>query len=373
MFEKTIMDYYNKLYGSEDNDHYNLTDLYNTDSQYNIMLSERSNGKSYALKKYLLLNAYYFKKEFVYVRRRDTDITTASVTAWLADMPIDKYTNKKYTQVCVYQGDIYFAYINSKGKIVRGDKIASSIPVNTYGKYKSRAYPKTTDIVYEEFITDSVYLNDEVNMFLQLVSTVARDRDIKVWLLGNKISQYCPYVEEWGLTNVFNQKQGTINTYHFKSEVNGKETETRISVENCSPREHKSKMFFGKMANNIDGGKWEGEVKAMPRLSGDIKEYIQLYELVLDEKSFHFVIQLLFNPKTSASLVYVYPYTGSRYINRHITSEFSENPFYSKKLRTDINAEVMIKQLLNENKVCFSHNLCGNNFIQCLENREGGL
>ena len=368
-----IMYYYTKLYGHEDNEHYSLEAIYNTDSQYNILLSERSNGKSYALKKYLLLKAYYFDREFVYVRRRDTDITTASVRDWLADMPIDEYTNGEYTTVVVYQGDIYFGYIDNDGKICRGKKMASTIPVNTYGKYKSRAYPKVDDIVYEEFITDSVYLYDEVTSFLNLVSTVARDRDIKVWLLGNKISQICPYIEEWSLTNALTQKPGSLDTYKFKSTVDGKETTTLITVENCTPRSHKSRMFFGKMAENIDGGKWEGEVKAMPRPSLDLEKYLNLYEVVIEEGSFHFVVQLLFNKETSGQILYVYPFTGNRVIRRHITTEFSESPWYSQRFKDYIPAEVTMRRLLLDNKVCYSHNLCGNNFQQMLMNRKGGF
>ena len=34
----------------------------------------------------------------------------------------------------------------------------------------------------------------------------------KMWLIGNTISQVCPYLEDWGLQHIIlNQKQGTIN------------------------------------------------------------------------------------------------------------------------------------------------------------------
>lgn len=374
MFSKykkdNIMYWYTKLYGPEDNTHYSLEELFTESAQYNIMLSERSNGKSYAMKKFILLNAYHFKNEFVYVRRLDTDIKTASIIGWFADMPIAEYTDGEYEGVDYWQGDIYFYSLDSEGKKVKGQCIGHTMPVSTYGKYKSRAYPKVTDIVFEEFITDSTYLFDEVTIFMQLVSTIARDRDVRVWMLGNKISQYCPYVLDWGLTNALSQKQGTIDVYTFTREVDNDIIKTKIAVENCTALSHKSKMFFGKTAENINGGKWEGETKEVPKLPMEYEKYTMIYECVMSDCGFDFLVQLLINDD-GGQIAYVKPFKYKREILRHITTQFSDNPWYTQRFRDDIPAEVMLRQLISNSKVCFSHNLCGNNFYQMLKNRKG--
>ena len=48
---------------------YNLSNLLKTESQYKMLLGERSNGKSYAVKEYVLNEAYKNNNQFAYIRR----------------------------------------------------------------------------------------------------------------------------------------------------------------------------------------------------------------------------------------------------------------------------------------------------------------
>ena len=77
--------------------------------------------------------------------------------------------------------------------------------------------------------------------------------------------------------------------------------------------------------------------------------------------------------KVENQWVYVYPYTQTRRIRRHITTEFSTDPFYSVGLKDTIPAEVKIKELMKEQKICFSDNLTGSDFKAVLDNRKGVL
>ena len=58
---------------------YNLSNLLKTESQYKMLLGERSNGKSYAVKEYILNEAYKNNNQFAYIRRWREDIKSASV------------------------------------------------------------------------------------------------------------------------------------------------------------------------------------------------------------------------------------------------------------------------------------------------------
>ena len=69
--------------------------------------------------------------------------------------------------------------------------------------YKSTQYPFVKNMIFEEFVTDGLYLQNECNLLMQLVSTVFRNRkDGKVFLIGNTISRVCPYFYEWELRGI---------------------------------------------------------------------------------------------------------------------------------------------------------------------------
>ena len=59
---------------------------------------------------------------------------------------------------------------------------------------------------------DCNYLNDELNLFLNLVSTIVRQRtSVKVFMLANTISKYSPYTAALGL-KIHRQNKGSIIT-----------------------------------------------------------------------------------------------------------------------------------------------------------------
>ena len=92
-----------------------------------------------------------------------------------------------------------------------------------------------------------------------------------------------------------------------------------------------------------------------------------LYELAFKAGGFRFVMQLLFDPETGGSFVYVYPGTTDRKIDRIVTPDFSSDPMISNGLSAKIRAEVMIAQRIREGKICYSDNLTGTDFRQCMQ------
>lgn len=353
--------------------YYRITNIEKTKAQYRILLGERSNGKSYAVKEHCLLKAYEKGNEFALLRRYKQDVRESDIEAYFADMPIYSITSGEYDIISVYRGSIYFAKIAEDGKIVRGKKCGHIFYLSGNERFKSQAFPYITDIIFEEFVTNKMYLPNEPSELQHFISTIARRRLITVWLIGNTISRVCPYYVEWGLKNIPYQQQGTIDVYEFATnqiDDNGKQIIVKIAVENCANSGNNSKMFFGKTGEQITSGQWE--TKEQPHLLRDYSEYEMLYELLFNEMNFNFVIQLLIN-KDGGIVTYIYPFTKKRNIKRVVTSVFSDSPFVTKYLREDIYAERMIKECLIQGKVCFSDNLTGCDFIQILENRKGGL
>lgn len=85
---------------------------------------------------------------------------------------------------------------------------------------------------------------------MDIISTIARRDYVRVFLIGNTISRLCPYFEEWQLTHIKSQKQGTIELYRqFTNQYDEKTGEpivVTIAVEYCENTGNQSKMFLVK-------------------------------------------------------------------------------------------------------------------------------
>ena len=343
--------------------YYDISNLLSTNAQWLMLLGQRANGKSYQVKKTVLEEAYRTDNKFVYLRRFRADLKQVYVTAYFEDMPISKITNGEFDTVRAINGNIYFIELTEEGEAGKRKLIGRYCALNEGVRYKSQVFKDYTNIVYEEFITDDLYLQDEPRLLQQFVSTVARLDRIRVFLIGNTLSRVCPYFNEWCLEGVFKQKQGTIELYHYHMEDN--ETVT-IAVEYCSNTNNGNQMFFGQSAKQIITGEWD--VKELPKLPREQYEYEKLYEIELNYQSFRFCIELLFEPKNGGRILFVYPLTSDRKIFRKITPEFSDLPNVTSILNKDIKAEEYIIKCLQMDKVCYSDNLTGSDFKRVLAN-----
>ena len=336
--------------------YYNISNLLSTEANYMMLLGERANGKSYQVKKTVLEAAYSQHRWFVYLRRYQADIRTKAVSAYFEDMPIRDITNGEYTGVMAYNGEIYFTTRDEDGDVKKGLRIGRYCDLNDLERYKSWAFPDFDYIVYEEFITDSIYLNDEPIMLQQFVSTVARHRKITVFLIGNTLSRVCPYFGEWALDGVLKQKIGTIEIYHFHVD----DTVIDIAVEYCANANFENKMFFGHTAKQIVSGEWE--TKDMPKLPRKQFEYEKVYEVLVEYQSFKFCLNLLCEPQDGGLIVFIHPFSGTRKIERIIRQDISDNPLISGALDPSRIPEARIIQCAKFKKIAYSDNLTGADF-----------
>ena len=341
--------------------YYDISEMLKTKAEYMMLLGQRSNGKSYQVKKTVLEDFYYNGTKFIYLRRWKADIKQKEVSTYFDDIPISKFTNREYNSVKAMNGFIYLCKIED-GVIVEKLEMGRYCALNEYERYKSQVFMNYKNIVYEEFITDSIYLNDEPKLLQQFVSTVARLEKIRVFLIGNTLTRVCPYFHEWCLENVLKQKQGTIEIYTYHMEDN---VEVKIAVEYCANTNNKNTMFFGQAARQIVTGEWD--VKEVPKLPKQLYEYEKIYEVMVVYQSFKFVLELLVESKEGGIIVFVYPYTDKRKIQRVITDEFSDKPYVSKKLDIDKKPELLMLKALRMDKVCYSDNLTGSDFSKVIE------
>lgn len=336
--------------------YYDISNMLSTNAQYMILLGQRANGKSYQAKVTALKSAYYDDKRFVYLRRWREDIKTKAVQAYFGDMPVYTITNGEYDHIKVWNGEIFFARFNEEGKEEKSNCIGRACALNESERYKSWVFKDYEYILFEEFITDKAYLLEEPRQLQQFVSTVARNERIHVLMIGNTLSRVCPYFSEWCLEGVLNQKQGTIDIYHYHTDSGVID----IAVEYCANVNNQNKMFFGQTAKQIVSGEWD--TVDVPKLPRKYYEYEKVYEILLKYQKFEFVIELLVEPKEGGTLCHIYPSTKRRKIYRVITDTFSDKPNITTKLDTKKKPEAIMANCFRLDKVCFSDNLTGSDF-----------
>ena len=237
-------------------------------ADYNVIYGERSNGKTTGCQAYCLqeyINSGY-KKQFALVRRWDEDMKGARGEDAFSGINslgwIEKWTNGLYNRLKHNARRWYLVYVNEEGEEERKDDkpCCFGFAISQEEHYKSTSFPDIYNIIFDEFITRSYYLPDEFIKFQNLLSTIIRLKtDVKIFMCGNTVNRYCPYFEEMGLTNVKNQKKGTIDLYTYG------DTTLRVAVEysDFPTKQKKSNKYFA--FNNpklqmITQGSWEIDI-----------------------------------------------------------------------------------------------------------------
>ena len=185
--------------------YYNIQDLLDLglkdpDIRYFIAFGERSAGKSYSCGLYTLKEYINNHHTTGLARRYDDDwglnVASTYFDSIVANGEVSKLTNGKWDNVTYWSHRWYLCkFDEEKGKMIKDDKpFAYAYALNTWEKSKASQQPEMHTLIYEEFITNTRYLgseNSEFNYYLNLVSTLARDKDdFKCILVGNTIRRY---------------------------------------------------------------------------------------------------------------------------------------------------------------------------------------
>lgn len=350
--------------------YYDMTKLMSIDAQYYMPLGARTNGKSYQAKKFVLTCAWKKGLKFVYLRRYDVDAKPTKVIGYFDDMVqnqngdrfIHDLTGGEWEYISARQDNIYFAK-RIDGKEFRSESIGRYYSLFGAEHVKSQSFVNFGSIIYEEFITDSLYLVNEPTKFLQFVATVARGNRLRVILIGNTLSRVCPYFTAWHLDRILKQKQGTIDVYDFPTEDGGT---IKVAVEYCGRTASKNEMYLGDSAKQIVAGEWDNH--AVPVLPKPREMYDIIYTVQLEYGNFSFVMELLVDPVEGGRIIFVYPYNHKRNIVRKITTVFSDKPYITSVLNAKNRAEAAMIDCFRLKKICYSDNITGTDFENVMKN-----
>lgn len=262
--------------------YYSLNPILKTNADYNLIIGERSNGKTYSCLKYALHNYITSGKQSAYIRRWREDITVKRANSVYSPFNIEKETNGKF-KYCVYRSNAWWLANRAKDKYVYDVKpFMYAFALSNVEHDKSTSYPNVTTIIFDEFITRQYYLKDEFILFMNTLSTIIRDRkDVKIFMLGNTVNKYCPYFNEMGLRHITSMEQGTIDVYKIDNLL--------IAVEYCKTNgkgkeSNKYFAFDNSKLEMIKSGKWELDIYPHLTVRYERKDILFTYFIRFDQQ-----------------------------------------------------------------------------------------
>lgn len=193
---------------------YDLSKILTYNAFLNFLIGERGVGKTYSTSKFVTKQFINKGHEFAYVRRYKTDL---------------KKSVPKFFEALVKNEEFPDHDLSVKGdKFFIDDKVAGySMTLSTAQDLKSSNFSNVKYIIFDEFIIEEGqkrYLKNEVENFLGLVETIARMRDVKIFMLANAVTIANPYFIYFDInlpynTDIKTYKDGLILVQYMKNEA----------------------------------------------------------------------------------------------------------------------------------------------------------
>lgn len=248
----------------EHSEYYSLDEIDKYEAHYNVIFGKRSNGKTYSVLKRVVENFAKKGKQGAYIRRYREDFKgkrgDTLFDSIIANGVIEEVTEGKWTTVKYYSDRWYFAKPDpDTGRLIAAaEPFCFAFALAQMEHDKSTSYPDITTIVFDEFISRIGYLPNEFVLFMNVISTIVRQRnDVTIYMLGNTVNKYCPYFQEMGLGHVEKMESGSIDLYKYG------ESKLRVAVERTKDHNlegRKSEVYFAfdnPSLQMITGGAWE--------------------------------------------------------------------------------------------------------------------
>lgn len=351
--------------------HYNPTEILTKNTSYKMIISKRSDGKTYAMR---LVLYYAFQKygfTSVIVRRLAESIKKSMIEHDFDKIFLEhpEINFKKYDGVGYYNQSIrgfWFTDETQKKKKYDTPFVEYLSVSNSETTKSSKDYQNLFMVLFDEICSRSKYLPDEFNMWCNLLSTIIRETlDCTVIMLGNPVSFVSPYFSNYGIKPL-ELPDNSITIY--KSE----KSQTSIAIEKVGLKNGNKKIkavndrFFGfenQKVKSITTGIWETPM--YPRLKKQTNEatiYNKLF-CKLDEC----VLRLeMCNEKNIGIFVRVHEFYDTNFYDDDIIIDVSDNPINLKNVFTKMATNIPCNKLLtyyiylyHQDKYFYSDNMTG--------------
>ena len=233
--------------------YYNLKKILTKHAKYNIIFGLRSNGKSYqvllhGLEKYLkdgssIAIIRRFREDFR--GKRGAAMFSNLVQNEKGENMVKKLTNGEYTNIIYQSSRWYLANWDEDTQkwITKDDPLGYAFALSEMEHDKSTSYPNINTVLFDEFITRSVYLPDEFVLFMHCLSSIIRNRDtVEIFMCANTVAgaKYNPYFKEMGLKHVAEMKPGDIDVYKYAN----KDLTVAVEFSDSPNRSRPSDVYF---------------------------------------------------------------------------------------------------------------------------------
>ena len=238
------------------------TALDETGAVYRLAVGGRGIGKTYSVCKTILTDYLTEGKRGAYIRRYEEEITPKNIAALFnphRDLIIE-LSGGKYNDISYRAKEWHLCFTDDEGKIVEKDPTAFCIAaaINTWMTTKGQDRGEVSTILFDEFLIREQYLKDEFVDFMNVVSSLIRDRDgAVIYCLANTVSKYSPYWKEFGIEGVESMEQGEIRVYQYG------ESELTLAIEYCADVSATDKVaskyfaFDNPRLKMVSEGRWE--------------------------------------------------------------------------------------------------------------------
>ncbi|MBR2652300.1 MAG: phage DNA encapsidation protein [Clostridia bacterium] len=198
----------------------------------NFIVAERGVGKTFGATEFVTRQFINKKDEFVYIRRYKSELQKAIPRFFDALVHEEKFPEHSFSRkgMNLYIDDHVAGY---------------GLTLSTAQQLKSTNFDKVKWIIFDEaFLEDGQghYLKNEVEIFLGLLETISRMRNVRVLILANATNSANPYFLYFNLHLPYNNeiitfKKGLIALMYAK---------------NLKYREAKKDTSFGKLVAGTD-------------------------------------------------------------------------------------------------------------------------
>ena len=203
-----------------------------TEGTWFVINSTRSVAKTTTMLRALIDDYAHNGRESVIFRRWDRDLTHKQYAKKLFNKCnsmgwVSQHTGGEWDEVLYESGNFYLAKLedtedkdgNSIKKRIKSEKpFISTMTFSEINNSRGGNYDETYNILFDEFVVlkGKTYRETEWKDFTDFLETVRRFKpwaNMKIILLGNTHSRFCPYYARLNLSDIREQPIGTIDTY----------------------------------------------------------------------------------------------------------------------------------------------------------------
>ena len=220
--------------------YYSLDNILKKKALYNFIIGERSNGKTTAVLRHIVRDYFETGRRGAIIRQMEEDIKghrgSSLFAGMIASGMIAELTDGEYQGVKYSRRAFYLGKQDEMGQwTYENEPFAFIFAISQSVHDKSNSFPNVGTVMFDEFMRqDNMYLVDEPFLFVNLLSTITREKDeAAVFLIANTVSWNSPYFKAFNLKNISQMKQGEISVVKREKVMPYGTLEASVAVEYC--------------------------------------------------------------------------------------------------------------------------------------------